>query len=426
MAQTMTKTDIRSGELSEALGSVADEVEFISGRRVSNKELAEWFATEYRPTGGGDLSAGPEVNVFDVFQQVAFTDLVRRAVQIAWEQIPAMGDQVAPMVPTYDRTVKREIAEVASFGVAQFRAPDGTPAIYAPEWRLTEEVVSLLLIDEMQRITEEEHLKLTSPTPAIRARAGVDLITAAKILQLRNENLTEAMRWSAFKGNPFVVTYPNTGQQATVQWNYTAGHKPFSAVPWTDRSNSTPIDDLRAWQYQMAQDIGIYGSRFHMNTNTWTYLQRSNQARGYLTPTDRNVFLPGVDDIAKLLYGSVQSNSQGGRIAESPMFIVTDAGYRAQQAAGSVAGYNRGASAMTKYLLDGEVLVTLPYMFEGEPIADTLDGMVAIRRNWNELSWMQGAQSEIVLDHYTYYFRQASARFVRLRRPEAFLLARCF
>jgi hypothetical protein len=32
-------------------------------------------------------------------------------------------------------------------------------------------------------------------------------------------------------------------------------------------------------------------------------------------------------------------------------------------------------------------------------------------------------QSEILLDHYTHYFRQASARFVRLRRPEAFLTA---
>lgn len=419
MSQTNSKTQL-------ALAIIADEVGEATGAQVDRMQLAEFLATSYRPVAGADMGGGPELNVFDIFAQTTFTDLVRRAVQIAWETVPAIGDQIAPFVSTYDRTVKREIAEVASFGLAQFRAPDGTPAIYQPEWRLTEEVVSLLLIDEMQRVTEEQYLRLTSPTPAIRARAGVDLVTAAKILQLRNENLTEAMRWAAFKGNPFVVTYPQTGQQATIQWNYTAGHKPFSAVPWTDRSNSTPIDDLRAWQYQIASDIGMYGSRFHMNTNTWTYLQRSNQARGYLTPTDRNLYLPKPADIEGLLYGSVPSDAQGGRLAEAPTIIVTDAGYRAQQAFGSAAGYGRGLTNMTKYLLDGEVLVTLPYMFEGEPIADTLDGVVAIRRGWNELGFQQGAQSEIILDHYTYYYRQASARFVRLRRPEAFLLARCY
>jgi len=399
--------------------------EFLENSGIDRSAIAEWIANVYRPVAGGDV----ELNVFDVFQQTAFTDLVRRQLQIAWETVPAMGDMISPLVPTYDRTVKREIAEVASFGVAPFRAPDAVPAIYQPEMRLTEEVVSLLLIDEMQRITEEATLRLTSPTPAIRARAGVDLVTAAKVLQLRNENQTEAMRWAAFKGNPFVVTYPQTGQQATVNWNYTTGHKPFSAIPWTDKVNSTPIDDLIAWQVQISNDIGVYGSRIHMNTNTWKKLQQSNQARGYLTPGDRTVFLPKMSDVETLLMGGGGSptDSQGGKLAmEAPQIIVIDAGYRAQQAVGSVAGYNRGATAMTKYLLDGEVLVTVPYTFEGEPISDTLDGMVAIRQDYNRLAWLQGPQSEIILDRYTYYFRQASARFVRLRRPEAFLLARSY
>ena len=81
---------------------------------------------------------------------------------------------------------------------------------------------------------------------------------------------------------------------------------------------------------------------------------------------------------------------------------------------------------MTKYIPDGIVLVTAPYVFEGEPIADTADGMVAVRQDWQRLAWLQGMQSEIILDHHTYFFRQASARFVRLRRPEAFLTATVF
>src|SRR5205814_803394 len=155
--------------------------------------------------------------------------------------------------------------EVASFGVAQFRAPDATPAIYTPQQRYTQEVVSLLLIDEMSRVTEDQHLRLTSPTPSIRARAGVDLVTRAAVLQLRNENRTEWMRWQAFLGNNVTIQCPQTGQQVTVTYNYTSGHKPTAAIPWSDHANATPIDDLRAWQLQIANDLGFYGSRFHMN-----------------------------------------------------------------------------------------------------------------------------------------------------------------
>lgn len=386
--------------------------------------FAEWLITKNRTIGGGqfdgsrEMGVGGDMNVFDVFSQATFTDLVRRRLQTMFESIPHIGPDIAPTYSVYDRTIEREIAEVASFGVAQFRAPGATPSIFTPQIRYTQEVVSLLLIDEMQRIDEDLHLRLTSPTGNIRARAGVDLVTAAAVLQLRNENRTEWMRWQAFLGNNVVVQYPQTGQQITVSYNYFSGHKPTAAIPWSDRGNATPIDDLRAWQLQIANDLGYYGCNIHMNTTTWTRLQRSDQARGYLTQTDRNTFLPTKEDIEGLLYGSVASDSQGNRVAQAPNIIVSDAGYRDVSA-----GYNRGLSAMTKYIPDGTILMTGPYVFEGEPIADVADGMVAIRADFQRLAWLQGMQSEILLDHYTHFFRQASARFVRLRRPESFLNA---
>lgn len=396
--------------------------------RSHDTGLPEFLATRYRPNSGGSFQgggeqqgAGGDINVFDVFQQTTFTDLVRRRLQTMFESIPAIGPSIAPNFSVYDRVIEREIAEVASFGVAQFRAPDATPAIYSPQIRYTQEVVSLLLIDEMQRIAEDNHLRLTSPTPNIRARAGVDLVTSAAILQLRNENRTELMRWQAFMGEDIVVQYPSTGQQITVTYNYTDGHKPSAAIPWGDRTNSTPIDDLRAWQLQIADDLGFYGCNMHMNSVTWTNLQRSGQARGYLTQTDRNTFLPTASDICSLLYGGgtdADNVTQGNLVGQAPKIIVSDAGFRDESA-----GYSRGLSAMTKYIPDNTVLMTGPYVFEGEPIADVADGMVAIRQDFNRLAWLQGMQSEILLDHYTHYFRQASARFVRLRRPEAFLTA---
>lgn len=377
------------------------------------------LAGPFDPGGVMDAGPGGMLNVFDVFQQSTFTDLVRRRLQTMFESIPAIGPSIAPNVSVFDRQIQREVAQVASFGVAQFRAPDATPGIYSPSIQYVQEIVELLLIDEMQRIPEDLHQRLISPTPAIRARAGVDLVTAAAILQLRNENRTEWMRWQAFLGNSFTVQYPSTGQEVTVTYNYTSGHKPTAAIPWTDRANATPIDDLIAAQVQIADDLGWYGCNFHMNSVTWKALQRCNQPRGYLTQTDRNVFLPTKQDICSLLLGGDSDGglvTQGGKVGAAPQIIVSDAGYRAESA-----GYNRGLSAMTKYIPDYTVLVTGPYEFEGEPIADVPDGMVAIRQDFNRLAWLQGMQSEILLDHYTQYFRQASARFVRLRRPEAFL-----
>src|SRR5581483_8923505 len=308
-------------------------------RGLYSEELLALAADGWIPSIAGGQTA--DENVFDVFQQAAITDLVRRNLLTVLETVPDFGDQIAPLVPCYDRTIKREIAEVASFGIGQFRAPDASPRIYIPKLTFTQEVVSLLLLDEMTPITEDLWLRMTSPTPAIKARAGVDLVTNGRILQLRNERLTEVMRWAMFKGNPLVVNYDSGS--ATITWPYLASHKPSATVPWTDHINSTPIDDLRAWQQIVANDVGIFASKIHMNSITFAYLQRSNQARGYLTQTDRNAFLPTVDDITNLLWGGTGSptNNQGVGAAPPPQIIVSDAGYRDETQT-----YNRGMGAL--------------------------------------------------------------------------------
>lgn len=388
--------------------------------KLSESLTFEEFRAIMPPMAGGNA----DINVYDVYQQAAITDLVRRNLVTVLETVPDFGDMIAPLIPCYDRTIKREVAEVAAFGIGQFRAPDATPKIFVPKMAFTQEVSSLLLLDEMTEIKEDLWLRMTSPTESIRARAGVDLVTQGRMLQMRNERLTEVMRWSMFKGNQLIVNY-DQGQQATITWPYMSSHKPSAAIPWTDRGNSTPIDDLRAWQQIVANDIGVFASRIHMNTITFSALQRSNQARGYLTQTDRNVFLPTVDDIQTLLWGGTgtPTDDQGKGLAPTPKIIVSDSGYRDESQ-----GYNRGMGAVTKYLQNGEVLLTTEYIHEGERIADVADGMVALSQSFNELKWVQGPQSEIIVDHgaKTHFFRQASARFPRLRRPEAFALGKAF
>src|SRR3984957_2656978 len=369
-------------------------------------------------------------DVFDLWPQTALTDISLRALETAWETVPHIGAEIAPLKPVYDRKIRRDIAEVAPFGIGQFRAPDATPSIYNPTINYIEEVQELLILDEMTEIREDLWIRMTSDNASIRARAGVDLATIGKILQMRHERLTEVMRWQVFKGLPLTVNFSG-GQKIEITPSYLSTHKPSAAVPWTDRLNSTPIDDMRGWQKIIGNDAGVYGSRFHMNSQTYEKLQRSNQARGYLTQTDRNTFLPTPEDICSLLWGSTPSDAQGGVAAEAPMIVVSDAGYRAEtgEAAGSgLTGYNRGQTAITNYLGNGEILLTTSYVFEGENIADVADGPVVISDTWNSLRKDIGAQSELIINHNskTTFMRQGCSRFVRMRRPQAFLLAKAF
>jgi hypothetical protein len=369
-------------------------------------------------------------NVFDLWPQAALTDISLRALETAWESIAYIGANIAPLKPVYDRKIRRDIAEVAPFGIGQFRAPDATPSIYNPTINYIEEVQNLLILDEMTEIKEDLWIRMTSDDPAIRARAGIDLATLGKVLQLRHERLTEVMRWKVFKGEELVVKYSG-GQELKIKPSYLETHKVSATVPWTDRMNSTPIEDMRGWQKIIGNDAGVYGSRFHMNSQTYQYLQRSNQARGYLTQTDRNVFLPTPDDICTLLWGSTASDAQGGVAAEAPMIIVTDSGYREEtgKAAGTgLTGYERGQAAITNFLKNGEILLTTSYVFEGENIAETLDGPVIVSDNWNSLRKEIGAQSELIINrnNYNQYMRQGCSRFVRMRRPQAFLLGKSF
>jgi hypothetical protein len=387
---------------------------------------AAGVAAEVSSPGEGALGQ----DVFDLWPQTALTDISLRALETAWETIPHIGAEIAPLKPVYDRKIRRDIAEIAPFGIGQFRAPDATPSIYNPTINYVEEVQELLILDEMTEIKEDLWIRMTSDNASIRARAGVDLATIGKILQMRHERLTEVMRWQVFKGNPVVVNYQG-GQKLEIKPSYLETHKVSSTVPWTDRINSTPIDDMRGWQKIIGNDAGVYGSRFHMNSQTYQYLQRSNQARGYLTQTDRNTFLPTVEDICTLLWGSTPSDAQGGVAAEAPMLIVSDAGYRAEtgEAAGSgLTGYNRGQSSITQFLQNGEILLTTSYVFEGENIADVPDGPVLVSDTWNSLRKEIGPQSELIVNrnNYNQYMRQGCSRFVRMRRPQSFLLAKCF
>lgn len=355
---------------------------------------------------GVQLADGP--GVFDVWDQATNTELVKRSVETAWERGATIGKQIAPLFPVRDRQIKLETMEIYAFGKGRFKAEDATPPIYTPKTKWTEEEIDLALLEEMTVVQESLLHKLKSDDEKIRNRAGADILTRGRALQLRNERLTEWMRWQAFLTGTLPIAYDDeSGQNFVIDYQVPSTHFVTPTTPWTNLANSTPVDDLRLWQRLIANDAEAYGTKIHMDSDTYTLIEQSAQVRAKLTGTQTDLFLATREQIQRLLY-------------EGTEIIVTDAGYREE-----AAGVNRGRSQLTKYLPYGKVLITTDYNLEGEKIADVADGLVAIQTDWNAIDLRPGMQSEVLIKgtSKTHFWRQASSRMVRLRNPNAFATA---
>jgi hypothetical protein len=145
-----------------------------------------------------------------------------------------------------------------------------------------------------------------------------------------------------------------------------------------------------------------------MSSDTYDLLVRNTKIRNYLTATNRSMLIPTKQDILTLL-------------REGSDIIIYDNGYRPEGV-----GTARGVpDNLTRFLPYGKVLMTTDYQIEGVDIADTLDGQVLVTSGWNTISIMNGPQSEVIIDPLSknHFFRQASARMVRVIYPECFVSA---
>lgn len=349
--------------------------------------------------------------VFDIFDQAVLTDLVVKPLTIAREDQARLGDSISPLVSIQSRTAKLRVYDVVAFGIGQFKAPDATPALFKPTTTWREEVVELALLEEMERISGEDWIKLNSADENTRRVAGLDLVQRGQVLQLRNERLTEYMRWKAFAGS-LTITYP-TGSQLFIDYGLPSGHKPTVTTLWSDTTNADPVADIQAWSEKLAADSGYYGTRAHMTSKTWDYLIRNAKIKAML-----NFYAAGANTIQRPRRQDILELFTS--FAASVDVVIYDNGYRAEGVIGS--GW---PGSMTKYLPDGVVLMTTDYSVDGQRISDTLDGQVLVSSSFNSVSINQGPQSEVILDHMTknHYLRQASARIPRLIYPECFLYA---
>lgn len=344
---------------------------------------------------------------FDIWDQAVLTDLINRPLVTQWEDQPRLGDLLMPVNPIQSRFAKLRVAQTLAFGVGQYKAPDATPALFTPDQTWREEVIELVLLEEMHRISGEDWLRLNSSDETVRKSAGVELVDRGKILQLRNERLVEKMRWEALTTGKLNITYPS-GSPLVVDYNYQASQLPTVSTLWSNTASADPIADIRNWSNALAALSGYFGVRLHMSSNTYDYLVRNANIKSYLTATNRSMLIPTKQDIMTLLRDGTD-------------IVIYDNGYRAEGV-----GSSRGVpNSLTRFLPDGKVLMTTEYSIEGQRIAETLDGQVLVANGYNSVAIKQGPQAEIMVDQMSknHFFRVASARIPRFIYPECFLCA---
>lgn len=360
------------------------------------------------------------IQTFDVWDQALLTNVIQRPpagrVPGAAEDTGTfLGDTIAPLKSHPARVAKVRVAELKPFGKGQLRAPDATPPLFKPAVTWSEQIIELALLDEMERIPEEEWIALNSADDDRRRSAGASLVDRGRILRLRNQRLTEHMRWQALSGR-LVLTYPPNqgGSQLVIDYGLPAGHTPTAAIPWSDTANSDPVADVQSWSEKLADDAGFYASKIHMNSKTYSWLLQNAKIKAQV-----NWYASGANSVQRVRRDDIITLFEtffGSRID----IVLYDNGYR------DVGVTGIGRPSLTKYLPDGYVLLTTDYSLDGTSIADTLDGEVTVSTGYNTTSTRVGEQAEVMLDHMskTHFLRYAAARIPRVLIPEALMYAK--
>jgi hypothetical protein len=356
---------------------------------------------------------------FDIWDQSQLTRLIKRRITTGKENLPSLAEQIAPKVDVQARKVKYRISEVDAFGIGQLRAPDGNPKLYRSSMRYRDEYIELALPDEMERISEDTMLKLLSSDPLIKQSGGVEVVDRGNILAMRNYRRVEAMRWEAFLTGKVTNDMEDSGGQ--IDFGFLAGHIVTAGTLWSDTANADIVAQVRGWQKVVADDIGAYATKIHMNGDTWELVYNNTKIRALLSTYGRSLLVPTKDEVTKLF-------------REGSEIIIYDGGYRAENSdrVGGVAtgayvagNLGRGDAALTKWLPYGKVLFTTEYVLDGVPIADTPNGQVMIATGYNSAEPRQGPQAETILHPISKntMLRYAGAAIPRILIPEAFFVA---
>lgn len=320
------------------------------------------------------------------------------------------GNELAPIVSSPVRKFKMTVREAdMPFGIGQFKAPDADTPIAEIKGKKNDVTVTYIsAVDLEEMVPVEESDKLESADALVKADKIDEIINMGKLLQLRNERLTEYMRWLSFR-NALQITFPDStvvdvdqfGAYAGTHIADTIASGVAAAVDWTTIASSTPKTDLERIADLLETDSSYPAMHVWMRRSTFRYLQRSAQWSSYLTFLDRAYRVVDWKDISGLI--------------DIPNIHIYEGAWKD----------NDGT---TRYYLDEKhILVTTDPVVDGIQTAQVWDcpvvmfvgGRLVVQNN-------PGMSAEIFVDGLKKreYMRVSTARMCQLTLPECFAYVR--
>ncbi len=350
----------------------------------------------------------------DLWDQVVVTEVIKRRYEETrleaggGEDFKLDGEDILPLKSHNGRYARVRIHDISPVGMAHFKAPGASPALWTKKPALREEVMELVDVDEFHRIDPIDMLKLQSPDPNVAADMVWSIADRGVDMKDRNINRTEWMRWEALKGT-LVVNYPDTAGPQTIDYGIPVNNFTTFGIPWNNVAEAEPIEDFWALGALGLTSAGVYLPLYHFNSATYRYIRRNEKVKDQLSSYGRNVFLPTDQDLRDLL-------------REGTQWKIVDSGY-----------FNEGQTdfELHKWIEDGQIMATTSnYKYNGRRIGEVLDGWVLVGGPTDAQLPVarQGEQAEIIYkrtDQQT-VLRHASARIPRLVYPETIAWATAY
>lgn len=276
-----------------------------------------------------------------------------------------------PIKTFQGRQVKLRIKEINGAGLAAFKADNALTPIVEGGGILQEQYIDLVTISEKDVLNATDLLALASPDMNVARVAARTVVDKGANLRMRNINRTKWMAWNAVK-DTLTIVYPNAST-IQVDWDldgdsqnswFSGSHLPTATTAWNtkdanDHYTTNIIDDVYIWSKLIADDLGCNESEvtLHMNSTTWRYVRRNEWLLRESAPTlpqPRTAPL-SVQEVADIM------DVAGIKIINTYYLEDGDSARRTKQ----------------YFLPDNYVLFTGPYTWQGVPLAEMYDGLVA-------------------------------------------------
>jgi len=324
----------------------------------------------------------------------------------------------APLYPTMQRKVKVMTREFDPAGMAQFHADNANTPVVGGGGEVQERYMELVEISEKHVLKATDLIALESPDLSVAQGAARDVLKLGQQLRQRNIQRTKWMAYMAAR-DELTITYPDGGA-ITIDFDlngdllntdFTSSHLPTYAgigdgIAWTTVTADV-IEGIYTWTKLIEDDLGVESGEciVHMNKATWRYVKKNTGIKAELSAQNPRIITPRMPEVVEIL-GVAQIKIVNGF-------------------------YKVESDDITKYryIPDGYILITAPYMVNGVPLMEMYDGpVVLVNGNILTVARNPGAQSDIYInaEQRAQNIRVSTARMPVMNYPAGFVYAQVY